>query len=286
MWIILKQLRDWITDCVKENEEGNSPNDGAHRQQQNADIAAAILGLRKHFEAEADKKEREKQQAHRSYFWRYFREWLTAVVVVVAACFAGAQWRTMSQQQKVMEGQLKEMQSEQRAWVSLTKDSGIEGFSVSAANELRATMRFGLQNTGKNPAVAVFVNAEMSIGTVIPYGSMPAWQAAVCAQPTGRLGVTMFPGSPEPILTVETGLTAIEFSQRKNWDANTVLAPVIAACIVYEDAVTQYPHHTPVAFEIRAKAPKPGSGISYGDIPLKEDEITLRPWIRGNLPPD
>jgi hypothetical protein len=224
------------------------------------------------------------------------REKIALGIAGVVAFFAFCQWRTMDRQltvmagqQGVMQGQLDEMRAEQRPWVSLTKDTGIEGLVVNGMNELRDTIRFGLQNTGKNPAVSVFVNAEMSIGTAIPYGTMAAWQTAVCGQAAGSLGTTMFPGSPEPIFSVETGLTATELADWKSLSAKTVLAPVVAACIVYEDAVTKKSHHTPVAYEIRLRAPRPGRGccaIITSDLPLKEDEITLRPWVRGNLPPD
>jgi hypothetical protein len=81
-----------------------------------------------------------------------------------------------------MQGQLGEMQSEQRAWVSETKDFGIERLFVNDANELRGAIRIVLQNSGKNPAVAVFVNAEMSLGTAMPHGSMPAWQKGMASR--------------------------------------------------------------------------------------------------------
>ena len=206
----------------------------------------------------------------------------TLVAALIAACI-------YARQLTVMEGQLDEMQSEQRAWVSLSKDSGVESLYVDNMNELRNSTRFSLQNTGKNPATAVFVNAEMSIGDALSDGSMAAWQSAICGQPTGSLGMTMFPGSPEPIFTLDSGLTKAELARRKTVDSNTVVAPVVAACVVYEDAVTKKKHHTPVAYEIRMRAPRPGRGccgIIYSDLPLKEDEIVLRPWVRGNLAPD
>lgn len=186
-------------------------------------------------------------------------------------------------QLSAMQSQITEMQSEQRAWVSLTKDSGIESLFVNAANELRATIRIGLQNTGKNPAVSVFVNADMSIGAVMPHGSMAAWQAAVCGRPTG-LGFTMFPGSPEPIYEVETGTTAAEFAERKRMS----LVPVVAACIVYEDAVTRQTHYTPLAFQVLMRAPRPGNSccaILPDNLPINGGKLLLREWIRGNLPP-
>jgi hypothetical protein len=223
-------------------------------------------------------------------FWDFkASHWVTAGLTGALVWVGCLQVGIYRKQADIMNNQIIEMQSEQRAWVSLTKDSGMERLSINTANDLRSTIKTTLQNTGKNPAVSVFVNAEMSIGTTIPYGSMAAWQTAICGRSAGSLGTTMFPGSPEPVFEIETGLTAREATERRNANPVLAFAPVIAGCIVYADAVTNRMHHRPIAFEIRVRVPglnRGCCGIIAADLPLKEEDLVLRPWVKGDLRPD
>ena len=272
----------------KEAEKSERRDEATQRHQDSVNNTSAILGILKYLRT---KEERQQTAKTNNRAVDTARKWLSLAAIFIAAAFAAGQWISMRGQQKIMQGQLDEMQFEQRAWVSVTKDSGMEDFFINATGELRGTIKTTLQNTGKNPAVGVFVNAEMSVGAVIPHGSMLAWQAAICAQSTGPLGATMFPGSPEPVFLTETGLAAVELDDRigSTTNGSAVLAPVIAGCIAYEDAVTRHVHHTPIAYEIRMRVPRPGRNccaITSGDLPLKEEDIVLRPWVRGNLPPN
>jgi hypothetical protein len=189
-----------------------------------------------------------------------------------------------------MSHQLDEMQSEKRAWVSPAKDPVLESLHIDESDELLGTVKGSLQNTGRNPAMFVFVNAEISLGPLIPYGSMPNWQSAICEQATGALGTTVFPGSVESGFGVDARRAATELRQGNKLSAYTVLAPTLAACIVYEDAVTKQIHRTPLAFEIRVRVvARQGNdccAIIPSDLPLEGRDLVLQPWLRGNLPPD
>ncbi len=214
-------------------------------------------------------------------FWMVVGTWVLAVVGYWALRSSD---EGLERQLFVLQAQLDEMRYAGRAWVSMTKDSGIASLYIGDSGELRGTFRFGLQNTGKNPAVSVSINAEMSTGAVIPHGSMPAWQTAICGQPTGDLGFTMFPGAPEPLFEVQTGTTGAEFAERRS----VGLLPVVAACVVYQDAVTNKMHRTPLAFQVVMRASRPGNSccaIVPANLPINGEELVLRPWLRGNLPP-
>jgi hypothetical protein len=188
------------------------------------------------------------------------------------------------QQRSVMQQQLDEMQAEQRAWVSPTPDLRIDPL-LGDRDVLRADVRIGLQNTGKNPATGAFVHADMSIGTSLPHGSMQAWQTAVCAAASKGLGVTLFPGSPEPTFKITIKTDPGELAERRRQSANVVVVPLVVACVSYQDAVTKRPHRTPFAYQVYTMQPL-GEAIPVSSLPLTGDQIVLRPWVRGNLPPD
>jgi hypothetical protein len=222
---------------------------------------------------------------------------LVTILLTVALVWVGwAQYRSsrvqakiMRTQAEIMSRQLDESQSEQRAWVSLTKNSAIESLALNASNQLRVTLSLELQNTGKNPAASVFVSAEMSIGTELPHATMELWENALCEQEhPGELpamGSTIFPGGIEPVFDIEAGLSALEAAEPKR----STMAPIVAVCIAYQDAVTHRAHYTPLAFRVLTNGPTPGTGsvgIDTSTLPLRAGALVLRPWIRGNLPPN
>ncbi len=181
---------------------------------------------------------------------------------------------------KTAQGQLSEMQAEQRAWISITKDSGVESLSIdSVNNQLDAKLKITLQNTGRNPAVFVSVNAEMTEFAIPHGGSMPDWQAAVYKIDVRTYGFTMFPNSIQP---------TFEVTVSSKIPTQAVVVPSIAACVIYHDAVTGKIHHTPLGFQLM-KIPRPGvpcCGIVMKSLPLQSSEIMTRLWTLGSLPPD
>lgn len=186
----------------------------------------------------------------------------------------------MRAQNGITQNQLNEMQAEQRAWISITKDSGVESLSIdSVNNQLDAKLKITLQNTGRNPAVFVSVNAEMSDFAIPHGGSMPDWQAAVCKIDVRTYGFTMFPNSIQP---------SYEVTVSSKIPTQAVVVPSIAACIIYQDAVTGKTHHSPLAFQLM-KTPRPEApccGIVIKSLPLQSSEIMTRLWTLGSLPPD
>jgi len=264
---------------IRKAEQRKRDEDSAQRHQDSANVNRTLIRILLQLKADS----RRKSQAKRWHFGMpsadTARQWLTVVFVAIAAVFAARQWKAMTTQ-------VDEMQSEQRAWVALSKDSGILSLSVNDANEIRSAIRIGLENSGRNPAVEVFANAEISIGTQIPHGSMPAWQKAVCEQPTSGLGYTVFPNSIEPSLTIDIGTKPDELVALKRLSSNPGGTPVVAACIVYRDAVTNLKHYTPLAFQILNGVPKPGEGccaIAFKDLPISGKDLVLRIWVLGSM---
>lgn len=200
------------------------------------------------------------------------------------------QWYVMRDQWDVMRGQLHEMQAEQRPWISLTKDSGIERIYIDHVNgRLAVTLRFGLINTGRDPATDVYVNAATSIGEWLPDRSMAAWQNSVCHQLNGTpIGLTMFPGSLQPTYDITIEHRVPGLIRGRDVTPNTIVAPTFAACIVYRDAVSGALHYTPIGFQVYTLSPKtrkPCCAISLRALPLEANKLVTRQWTFGNLPP-
>lgn len=183
--------------------------------------------------------------------------------------------------------QVGEMRAEQRPWVSL-QNSAIELlYFDSADSELRARLRFAVQNTGKDPAASVQVNAEMSVAREMPYDSMQRWQEAVCHEVVGP-GLAVFPGSLEPAFVQDVSAKMPRLTQGGDSAHNMYVMPVIAACIVYKDAATQVIHYTPFALQLERKPPKAGGpccAVFLGALPIEGDQLSLFLWSAGNLPP-
>ena len=200
------------------------------------------------------------------------------------------QWHVMREQSHVMQEQLHEMQAEQRPWISMTRDSGIERIYIDHVNgELAVTFRFALKNTGKVPATDVFVNAAMSIGEWLPFHSMPAWQNAVCHQGNGTpIGLTMFPGSVPGVYDLTIGNSVPGLVKGQDVTPNTIVSPTFAACIVYRDAVSGKLHYTPMGFQVYTLSPhtgKPCCAVFLRSLPLEAKKLVTREWTFGNLPP-
>lgn len=258
--------------------------------QDHQDRAALVRDLRRlviHLKASEKRRRGTRNQRRLTTF----RQWIIPVTAVGALIYAARQWHAMKGQWDVMKGQLSEMQAEQRAWVSLSNGSGIESLYVDAVNkQLDAKFDFVTQNSGRNPAVFVFVNTALlvSIGQG-PYGSMVDWQRVVCNQPDGNGGVTLFPqslpaGQPTTLHTDQGVLSQWQAKWARVIRGGAIpIAPVIVACIVYRDAVTGKIHHTPYA--IRISKP-PAGGIFLKDLPLQGGDLNVFYSLFGNLPPD
>jgi hypothetical protein len=258
------RIRELSDDFAREHREG-------------------IQGLLTHIDGLASELQIERERLRAEEGWKDFREWGGLIVTVIAAGIALSTLRVYGRQLSVMQAQVREMQAEQRAWVSLSADSGISSMSIDSVNkDLRATVKASLQNTGKNPAVSAFINAEISVGETLPYGSMQSWQRSVCTRPNGDLGITLFPGSPPFTFETNTGLVETERSYWSRLIERSPLVPVIVVCIIYRDAVTGLEHWTPLAFQVRTRE---GSAVGIGDLPMQGPDLVLHPWVRGGLPP-
>lgn len=248
-------------------------------------------------EAERDERNRKiKDRRDRAGILGLWAAALVGCVAIIASCVdserqlraISAQIVQMQAQAGEMQAQIGEMQAEQRPWVSMTKDSSLELMFIDHVNnEIDARFKFPLRNTGKNPATAVYATGQVGFIEQIPYGSLQAWQQAVCRGADTALGIHMFPGSVEPVydLTVSG-----KWPTRNNIVGSTPLpmaVPYIVTCIGYTDAVSHIRHYTPMIFrvlELSAKG-QPCCAVFLKHLPEEGKKLAFQEWLIGNLPP-
>ena len=257
------------TTLMESNNETPNDGNGDEQQPENGASGGGGDGTRVEAERHEDRKPR-KWWCKQLHFWDVkfstSSQFLFSLFLVV---IGAAQALIYSRQTKIIDGQLHEMRAEQRAWVSLAGDPE-EGGSLGIGADVRAKIKFALQNTGRNPAVSIFLHGETSIAKVIPFGSMPAWQKAICNEPTGGIGFTLFPNATTMRYDAEFGLREDERKAREHAMPQFTAPAVIAGCIIYTDAVSGITHHTPLAYQTSSESGR----------------YQARPWIRGVLPPD
>jgi type II secretory pathway pseudopilin PulG len=96
------------------------------------------------------------------------REWVALMIAGLVAFFAFYQWRTMVRQldammgqQSVMQGQLDEMQQQQRPWGSA--EVSIVGPYNGDGSGIHLPVNLTVKNTGASPAVGLAYSAELYI---------------------------------------------------------------------------------------------------------------------------
>jgi hypothetical protein len=190
---------------------------------------------------------------------------------------------TMRDQHQAVERQLNEMQFEQRAWLYASKTAMTSPITFDV-NGLRMEFGFTIRNTGKNPAVQVYVQTEAKIGEL----PNPEWSRHVCSMALDNVGVIVFPGEVDsiPVSTV-TYLAADEIEKgaipRQAPDPSFRFLPPITvmACVTYKDAATNKLGHTSYAFNVR----KRDGLIQNGkNVPANQVFMELSPLL--GMPPD
>jgi hypothetical protein len=131
-------------------------------------------------------------------FWNGVRDWLTFVVVVIAAAFSYFQWRSMVVQQRAMQGQLDVMIEGDRPWVWLGVSLGEDPIKTTEDGHeitLSVPVTYELVNVGHSPATNVQVWANI----VTNQPNLGDTRKKLCQDAVGwsaqlSVGRTLFPG--------------------------------------------------------------------------------------------
>jgi hypothetical protein len=205
-----------------------------------------------------------------SNLWLVLGTWALAVVGYLA----------MNDQHQALGRQLNEMQFEQRAWLYASRTEMSEPMSFDM-NGLRMTFAHIVRNTGKNPAVQVFVNAEAKIDEQ----PNPEWSRRVCSMDSGNLGVSIFPGADSLLLSYTTYVSQHELEKGEIRDTSTgrrFVPPIIVMiCVIYKDAATNKVGRTPYAFTLHKKI-----GPLWDNEDLPTDDVVLQLSPLPTIPPD
>lgn len=275
----------------RREQDARKQNATVERNQEAAEelkrIRAAVQNIERELHAANDE---ETPRRRRERCWNHSGTvglWAAAIVGSLAIY---SSTHDSDKQRAAMKSQLDEMQVEERAWVSIAGDqAAVEGASMDNQGGLNFELGAMLRNTGKAPAVHVYVVAQGSVAAGLPYGSWQAWQEAVCQKSSTHLEATVFPGDQVPVRNFSAYIDPGQVKKRKSESGNPVIAPTVVVCVVYQDTLTKQLHHTPYQFEIRMRAPRPGHGccaVALSDFPLRADELTLMIRPVDAQPPD
>jgi hypothetical protein len=188
-------------------------------------------------------------------------------------------------QAKALRTQIEEMRLEQRAWVSITSIEVSSG--RRDVNGLSLDFQYYVENSGRNPASNVNLNAKLYIfiATGSALGDF-AEENRLC-KPSGVaneiLGFAVFPGQKKPGNPQRWTLAQADIDRFEARFGEKIGAlPVsVLACLTYKDAVSQTWHGTPAAFIVQSV-----SENSVGGVPFDSQALSTARLVIGPLPAD
>jgi hypothetical protein len=251
-------------------------------------IIRIFLGLKRH-----EHRRRRRTQQEKSDRDLIMARWtrrvgiFTAALVVVGVVTGGIFWRQLN----VMQGQLDEMRSEQRPWVTIIKDPpDIISPLTYRSGVVSINLLFTFRNVGHLPAFGVIPSSFAIPHTLVRTGGE---FAHACNFRNPDIGIYVFP-SDDPPPTQPVSIVISQPELEAFWERYSkfriIIAPVIFVCVVYWESGSSKPHHTPFAYEVfrkhsdNPKRPNASIFLDEGDVP--EDNLFLRRQIAGVPPPD
>jgi hypothetical protein len=181
-----------------------------------------------------------------------------------------------------MQGQLNEMQAEQRPWISV-KITGAASLLQSVGGDLQLHVNYHLENVGKLPATQAFFYA-----TIVPATDAADFHDAIkaaCERFIGRMkespnsvGVTLFPNQT---IDDKFGIQEVAVTDF------TVPGALVPVCMVYRfkgDASSF--HYTPAAYTLVTPTPAGlPAKVDIAHMPGEGVAVEIRPLAQGNLDP-
>ena len=190
----------------------------------------------------------------------------------------------MQTQADIMRGQVDEMHTERRAWV--TADIQIVEAVDYNVNGTHIGLLFNIRNIGKTPAVSVFPNLRAN-----PFmEGMEQAQREQCANRASG-GINVFPGD-QRLQPISTDIPKEETD--KFWEKYPTLRPMIfptlIVCIVYRMPGEGTEHHTPFNFKlVRRHSDVEGRGafaifVDEGRVPVENLQLFDQSILFGGGP--
>lgn len=238
----LTHVSAWISEIQNKKEHNKHRYRNTQNRRRNSDktsintIAADIHSIRN--ELASSNKEQDRHQGIRDLFEKIGI--VAAIMTAVAAIVST--W--------IFQGQLREMQDSDRAWVS-APDIRIINSAVHDKSGLQFTMFLTFKNSGHSPARHTFFAWHV----YFQGGVEKILETDVCGEAEkSSLVVTVFPGEPlgqgVGSHISETDLASTEAMPTRQQDT---IIPMILACIAYQDSRSNEFHHTPYVFVLTSK---------------------------------
>lgn len=194
----------------------------------------------------------------------------------------------IADQAKTLRTQVEEMKLEQRAWVSITS------IKISGArrnvNGLSLDFQYSVENSGRNPASNVFLNAKLYVfvATGSSLGDF-AEENRLCKPPIVNdfLGFAVFPRQKSPDITETWTLDQADIDRSEaslGKKIGSVPIPVLA-CLAYKDAVSQTWHGTPAAFLVSSVGENSFGGVPFDNQALSTAHLVIQTYATDVAPP-
>lgn len=227
--------------------------------------------------------------------WTAVATCVIAIFTILIWCVGINQWRTFQGQLNVLQGQLAEMQSEQRPWIYADIGPGGRIFSNQSGG-LTFPVAFKFHNTGHLPAMYVSPDIDGYLsgeGGVVGSLTVRDRQRKRCGLPlqqpsaSDQIGVTVFPGQ-SVLFGTGIGITADEIGEVRKLEQKMGMvsdffpSPWGTGCIRYRSPDGAF-HQTGVAFTISMA--KPGNEgtfvLSIDPTSIDPQNLIIQRWIEG-----
>lgn len=282
---------DTMTSGTESQEKANSPENNAT---DGLDAPSPCCDKPKEGGTDQEQIGAQKRRALYGFPWLSVTAWTALATVVIAAATSIYTYVSI-RQLGVIGDQIEEMRSDRRPWIYA--DISLAAPIEFDASGMRVTLKFGLHNTGREPAR--FVSPEWQIYSGRVTFDMLSMQKTLCeeirARGIGRNtpGTTLFPGQEFTYLittTMSRGIIDADLEAQaaagtpSQW-LNTI-SPVIVGCTTYRPVSGGQQYQTGFIFEMWDKGTDTYalSGnlifvLDKGEIPA--ERISLVPSLQG-----
>ena len=243
------------------------------------EITAAIHSIEKEFARANDENTPKKHSDRRWQRWGVGGLWAAAAVgltaIIVGSCDAHRQYDAVFEQQTIMKGQLAEMKTNNRPWVSA--DIQIADTLVFDPSKPDVQLTFFYKNTGHSPADRVdgtFRAIANFDGTKAAVSELKAACDTVSA-PNDATGFPLFPGDRIK------GDTSTSVSLENDPLGGKMINPIILTCIGYRNIGESDTYLTAMSYRLSMKVPRPNRGccsILTEDGKVSARDLKLEIW--------
>jgi hypothetical protein len=203
-----------------------------------------------------------------------------AVIAIGALCIYNAQLIAMKGQQTVMQGQVEEMRTEQRAWIYLDPPKFLAPLTKNRNGVWDVHLQFPIHNVGHLPAMNVRVVNDSPMPTTNTGNTVADFKHHNCIdkgpEDSGNNGQTVFPNQEGVTIELSGGIWPEDIVAALA--RPTAIEPWVVGCLEYRIPNSPIPHFTRFAYIIRQDVDKTTDSLGPDPDSIPIDKLRLQPW--------